>query len=181
MICLYNGKILFDLAFQNILLMSLDISDLVINDEVILPITINYLSAVTTPDIKKFYNSRLPKSIEHVAIGINSNKEIFLYSKIEQECIKIQIPTSASLLINDSNATPENIFICNIKDYKLNNFTIPQIIEDLASKTPYIDKPMDGYIASIEDLSNKCFSNLKPFIKEKSLVIGYQLNQLENI
>ena len=33
MICLYNGKILFDLAFQNILIMSLDINDLVINDE----------------------------------------------------------------------------------------------------------------------------------------------------
>ena len=59
MICLYNGKILFDLAFQNILIMSLDINDLVINDEVILPITINYLSVVTNPDIKKFHNSTL--------------------------------------------------------------------------------------------------------------------------
>lgn len=181
MICLHKGFVLFDLIFYNIISMSLNIEDLVINNEVILPLNINYLNVVSNKEIKTFHDSRLPKTLEHVAIGINSNKEVFLYSKTEQTCLKLQIPNTSSFLINESNSTPENIFIYNINRYNLSNFTIPQILEDIFSKTPYVDKPIGGYIASIDDLASKSFDKIIPFIKESSPIITYQLSQLETI
>ena len=69
----------------------------------------------------------------------------------------------------------------NINRYNLGKFTIPQILEDIFSKTPYVDKPIGGYIASIDDLASKSFDKIIPFIKESSPIITYQLSQLETI
>lgn len=181
MICLHKGNILFDLTLTHPVALTLTLEDLIINDEIILPLTINYLNVVTSKELKSFHDSRMPKTVEVVAVGINANQDVFLYSKVEQNCIKTQVHNKSSLLINESNSTPEFIFNLNLNEYKESDLTISQIIERLCSQTAYIDKPLNGYIASIEDLANKDFSKVIPFVKEPSNVVIHLLKDLESI
>lgn len=181
MICLHKGNILFDLTLTHPVALTLTIEDLIVNDEIILPLTINYLNVVTSKELKSFHDSRMPKTVEVVAVGINFKQEVFLYSKVEQNCIKTQVHNKSSLLINESNSTPEFIFNLNLNQYKELDLTISQIIEKLCSQTAYIDKPFNGYIASIEDLANKDFSKVTPFIKEPSNVVIHLLKDLKSV